>query len=81
MIAMTLVATMMVVGLTIGCVAADIHFDEQERRLKEEHYLERRFRDWYAQRDAGRRGRARSGQSGRRAPRPRWQVAGLYRFR
>ena len=43
MIAMALVATMMVVGLTIGCVAADIHFDEQERRLKEEHYLERRL--------------------------------------
>lgn len=82
MIAIALVETMMMmVGLVIGCAALDIHFDEQERLLKEKHHLKKRLRDWYERRDAGRRHFARSGQSAHREPRAHGQIAGLYRFR
>jgi len=64
---------MMLVGLTIGCAAVDVHFDEQERRLKEK-YLKNRLRDWYQQRETGRRGCTRSGQSAQREPHGRWPV-------
>jgi hypothetical protein len=81
MIAIALVATTMVVGLAIGCAAVDIHFDEQERRLKEKYHPKRRLRDWYDQRDAGRRYFARSGQSAQREPHGHRHVAVLSRFR
>jgi hypothetical protein len=81
MIAIALVATMMmIVGLVIGCAAVDIHFDEQERRLKEKYHL-RRLRDWYAQRGAGRRHFARFGESAQREPHGHRHAAVLYRFR
>ena len=81
MIAIALVATMMVVGLAIGCAAVDIHFDEQERRLKEKYHLKKRLRDWYEQRDAGRRHFARFSESAQREPYGHRHVAGLYRSR
>jgi hypothetical protein len=81
MIAIALVAAVMMVGLVIGCAALDIHFDEQQRRLKEEHYLKARLHDWYERRDAGRPQFAKSGESAHREPRGHGQIAGLYRFR
>lgn len=82
MIAIALVETMMMmVVLVIGCAAMDIHFDEQERLLKEKHHLKKRLRDWYEQRDAGRRHLGRSGESAHREPRGHGHVAGLSRFR
>ena len=78
MIAIALVETvMMMVGLVIGCAAVDIHFDEQERLLREKHHLKGRVRDWYAQRDAGRRRFARSGKFAQREPHSYRHVAGL----
>lgn len=82
MIVVALAETMMVmVGLVIGCVAADIHFDEQERRLKEEHHLKGRLGDWHEQRGDGHRHFARSDESAHREPHGHRQVTGLYRFR
>lgn len=81
MIAIVLVAIMMIVGLLIGCMAVGIHFDEQERRLKQKNHLNKILRDWYAQRGAARRHFARSGQSAQREPHGHRHVAVLYRFR
>ncbi|MGD0671555.1 MAG: hypothetical protein ABSB13_05720 [Candidatus Binatus sp.] len=82
MIATALVETvMMMVGLVFGCAAVEIHFDEQEHRLKEEHHLKARLHDWYKQRGAGRPHLARSRESAHREPRGHGHVAGLYRFR
>ena len=82
MIAITLVATvMMMVGLVIGCAAVGIHSDEQERRRKEKYQLKRRLRDWYEQRGAGRRHFARFGESAQRGPLGHGHLAVLYRFR
>ena len=82
MIAIALVETvMMMVGLVIGCAAVDIYFDEQEHRLKEEHHLKARFRDWCERRDAGRPHLARSGESAHRKPHPHLHLVGLPRFR
>ncbi len=82
MIAIALVETvMMMIGLVFACAAVDIHFDEQERLLKEKHQLKSRFRDWCERRDAGRQHLARTGESAHREPRGHRHVAGLYRFR
>jgi hypothetical protein len=81
MIAIALAVTMMTAGLAIGCAAVHIHFDEQERRLERRNHLKRTLRDWYAQRGAGRRHFARSGQFAYREPHGRRHVAGLSEFR
>ena len=82
MIAIAFVAiVMMMIGLVIGCAAVDIHFDEQERLLREKYHLKRRLPDWYAQHDAGRRHFARSGEFARREPHRHRHVAGLHRSR
>ncbi len=82
MIAIALAVTMMTVGLAVGCAAVDIRCDEQERRLKGKTTTSKgRLRDWYAQRGAGRRHFARSGQFAHREPYGRRHLAGLPRFR
>ena len=81
MIAIALIVPMTIVGLVLGCSAANLHSDEQERLLSEKSRLKIKLRDWRGLHSAGRPYFARSGQSAHREPYPHWHVAGLYRFR
>lgn len=81
MIAIAMLATIMTIGLAVGCAALDFHFDEQERRLKEKVQLDKKMHEWRNRRIAIGPHIAQSGERANRGGHPRGRASLLHLVR